>query len=194
MSLTNLNDLQFTGSISSLDLSGLTIKNCRFDNVVWTNCKFDQNTVFLNCHFSGGTYLKCEHFGMAQFNDDCVFDKEADAAISHFRIVEQKKKINREDIQRDIELMIKKFVPRDGIFKLVKKLHISSGSVGLSPHKNVLVDLMKKHIIEMDPLHDDSYQIKTVARAAINNFYNNNRFAGELSLVLNDLCKELNVN
>lgn len=188
----SLKGLQFTGTLSSLDFSEMTIDNCRFDNVVFTNCRFNPNTIFSNSKFMGGYIHNCKQIGKAQFID-CKFDNEADATFSYLRMMEGEKRVTKLDVQRDVELFIKKFVPREGIFKLVKDQNILKGPLGLSPHKKTLLEIMEKHIIEKHPTYDDSFKIKTEVKPAILYFYNNNRHTGELSTVLNELCKKLKV-
>jgi hypothetical protein len=40
--------LQFTGTLNSLDFSGINVSDCRFENVIWSNCTFNDNTIFRN--------------------------------------------------------------------------------------------------------------------------------------------------
>lgn len=187
--------LHFTGTLNSLDFSNINVSNCRFENVIWSNCKFDENTSFQNCYFLGGNIHNCEDFGMSKFID-CEYDAEANSIISYEIIRFGDKKITSEDIKRDIQLFIKRFMPKEGLFKSVSKDNLMKGTFGLSPYKEELLDVMTKYVIEKHTVSFGTgiaYNIRQDARESIKNFLSNNIFSGDLAKAYNELCRKLKV-
>jgi hypothetical protein len=75
-------ELQFSGSISGLDLQGIEFIDCRFKNIEFSNCNFDQNTRFRRCSFDGKLGLTaCDNFGAADFDDKCSLSLTARGVI-----------------------------------------------------------------------------------------------------------------
>lgn len=188
-----IKQLQFTGAINSFDFSGLEFINCRFDNVIWSTCKFNEKTIFSHCHFIGGNIYNCTDFGIADF-DNCSFDIEAESIFSNEKIKHSKNKITRKDIERDVELFIKRFMPKEGIFKSISEDNILRGTFATLTYKDTLLDAMKKHIIEVHPLSHGAgkaYNIKNEAKESIRHYLSNNIFSENLASCVNDLCKKL---
>lgn len=182
----------FTGAIASIDFSGVVFNNCVFENTVWTNCRFNQATVFNGCFFIGGEVHNCENFGSAIFKKNCELDKFAEISINYEKIRFGTKKVDNEDIKQDIALFVKKFVPRDGSFKSVYDDGLLKGHLAISPYKNELVSIMKKFVV--DENIDESghyYKIKPEAKESINHFLNNGIFSGALAQTYNELLRRL---
>jgi|WetSurMetagenome_2_1015567.scaffolds.fasta_scaffold00529_17 hypothetical protein len=188
--------LHFTGTLNSLDFSNVVVSNSRFENVVWSNCKFDDNSIFRNCFFIGGNIHNCENFGLSRFID-CQNDAEADSIIAYEILRFGEKKVTTEDIKRDIQLFIKRFMPKEGLFKSVSKDNLMKGTFGLSPYKDELLDVMGKYIIEKHTVSFGTgvaYNIRQDARDSIKNFLSNNIFSGDLAKAYNELCRRLKVS
>jgi hypothetical protein len=144
----------------------------------------------------GGSIHNCENFGLSKFND-CDYDSEAKSIISYEIIRYGDKKITSEDIKRDIQLFIKRFMPKEGLFKSVSKENLMKGTFGISPYRDELLDVMVKFIIEKHIVSHGSgiaYKIKDEAKESIKNFLSNNIFSGELAKAYNELCKKLKVS
>jgi len=185
--------LQFSGTLSSLDFSKITISNCRFENVSWSNCKFSAHTKFKDCNFISGSIHNCNNFGESHF-ESCQYDAEAESMISYEILKLGNKKVSKEDVQRDIQLFIKRFMPKEGLFKSVHKENILRGTFAVSPYKNDLLSVMKKYIIEEHTVSHSSgiaYHIRAESKESIKNYLTNNIFSGELLKAYHDLCREL---
>jgi len=48
-----LHSLKFMGQIGNLSFNSLRFEGCRFHNVVFRNCEFDDSSEFVNCDFKG---------------------------------------------------------------------------------------------------------------------------------------------
>jgi|GEM_PF-2747208 len=191
----DIENLQFTGTLSSLDFSNVNFSNCRFENIVWSNCRFNEQTLFKSCYFTGGSIHNCEAFGSAQF-EDCEYNSEAEAYITYEKVKQGEKKIGKDDIKRDIQLFIKRFMPKEGLFKAVSKDNLMKGPFGLSPYRDDLLDVMLKHVIEKHTVSHRpgiAYTIKEEAKESIKYFLTNNIYSGELAKVYNELCKRVKV-
>lgn len=184
----------FTGTLASFDFTNITFNNCIFENIVWANSNFSTNTIFKDCYFIGGEIHNCTGFGNSDFQRDCEFDNFAEISINYQKINIGTKKMDSEDIKRDIIMFIRKFVPRDGVYKNVYDDGLFKGHLAISPYKNELLPVMKKYII--DENQDESghhYKIKSESKDSINYYFNNGIFSGELARALNELLRKFKV-
>jgi hypothetical protein len=192
---SQINGYHFTGTLASFDFVGVNFYNCIFENIVWTNCRFNVSTIFDNCSFIGGEIHNCEDFGNANFSKDCDFDRSATISVNYEKIKYGSKKVDSDDIKRDLVMFIRKFVPRDGVFKIVYEDGLFKGHLAISPYKNELIPIMKKYVV--DENLDDSghfYKIKPAARDSINHYFNNGIFSGELARAFNELLRKFKID
>jgi hypothetical protein len=191
----NIHGLQFTGTISSLDCNDTTFSSCRFENITWANCIFNENTVFKNCYFSGGEIKNCEGFGLCDFLDS-EFDDDANVVISNETIRDGNKQIQKEDVRRHIEMFIKKFIAKDGLFRTVFYEHILRGPLSKSQYKDILLEVMEKHIIEkhkISHLTGYAYNVKQTAKNSITHYLHNGVFSEELAKSFHEICTKLKI-
>lgn len=190
----SLEGIHFSGTISSMDFSGITFKKCRFEKDTWANCKFDENTIFESCYFIGGKVINCENFGNAQWVSGYI-DSEAKALISAYRIEAGKKQYTKDDLKHDIESMLRKIVPKEGVgFKTIYETHLTSGTIGHSKYKNIIVDtfsrfLLEKH--EISSISGHAYNVKAAAKDSVKHYLTNGVYTGALADVYEDICKKL---
>jgi hypothetical protein len=188
-----LNGLHISGSITSMDLSNVVFEECRFDNVIWANCKFSEKTIFSNCHFLGGTIQKCEGFGFAEWKNGAM-DDDARALISAERIAAGKKKYSEENLKSDINSVLKKFIPKEGLgFKTVYDEAIESGIISRSMHRNEILRVLVKTLFDKNHIERDkiSYQIKESAKSSISHYAINGVYTGELKKIYQELLTSL---
>ena len=56
-------DIEFSGQIESLSFREVKLRNCKFGNVVFRNCEFDDGSSFERCEFRGDfAVYTCEEF------------------------------------------------------------------------------------------------------------------------------------
>lgn len=189
-----LNGISFSGSISSMDFRGVRFKKCRFERNNWANCSFDETTFFDDCHFIGGKVTNCQNFGSAQWLNG-HFDLEAKALINSFRIDAGKRQYTKEDLKQDIESLLRKIVPKEGIgFKTVYETHLTAGTIGHSKYRDEITEIVKKHLLhrhELSGISGHAYNVKDSAKDAIKHYFSNGVYSGALSDVYDEVCKRL---
>jgi len=187
-------DVHFWGTISNMDLCGINFSNCRFEQVTWTKCKFDEQTIFESCRFYGGREVYCEGFGLATWDTNCLIDGDATSMINSIRISAGKKKYSRDDLKVDIDSMIRKFMPREASFKSLAEINLSTGLISSSLFRDEIIDGFKKYIIEPHHLSGQKapgYNVRDEAKHSFNHYVNNKDLIGPLANVFEYLCKKL---
>lgn len=189
-----INNLHFTGTIQSIDFSNITFNNCRFENVAFANCKFNEFTNFINCNIIGCKEYNCDKFGAVNF-EKCTLDNDTEVIIKYKKDKYLDKAISQKDIKEHILMFIYKFVPRDGVFSTVYSNYLDNGPISFLAHKEVLIDAMKKNIIEEHIISSTStgYNIRKAAKHDIQNYMTNRVFSGTLLQVHKEICKKLKI-
>lgn len=189
----SIEGIHFNGSISSMDFAETTFKNCRFDNVMWANCKFSETTVFESCHFLGGNIQKCEGFGLSHWKRE-VFDSEASALINAERIAAGKKRYSEENLRADIDSVIKKFIPKEGVgMKTVIEEHIGSGIISKSIHRDKITSALIRFLFEkhnVSGVTGAGYHVKETAKQCVAHYAINGVYTGPLNEVYQELSRE----
>jgi len=187
--------LQFTGTVQSINFSNVHFDNCRFENVTFANCDFNSRTTFQNCFFNAGLLQHCNGISESVFTHT-EFTNEAKAMISYEKINHGFSMPTRDDIMRDIEIFIKRFIQREGLFRTIMEEQISKGLIGQAPYKDVFILVLKKYIIESHTVSHGSgfaFNIRANATESLNYFLNNNIFSGELAKAYNEICRKLKI-
>jgi len=191
-----LNGFHFSGSITSMDFSDVVFKDCRFDHVTWVNCKFDEGTIFDSCHYMGGNIQKSDGFGKSEWKSE-VLDNDARALINVERIAAGKKKYSEENLRTDIESIIKKFVPKEGLgFKTVHEEYLASGIINKSLYRDDIIKILIKKLLDKHPISGatgTAYHIKDDAKPAISHYIINGVYTGILSDAYQELLRILDV-
>jgi hypothetical protein len=189
-----LHGVTFTGTLSKMDLSGLHFEDCSFQQVTWANCEFDSKTKFERCVFVGGKVTFCRGFGQAEWVGG-HFDTEANAMIKSEQAVEGKRKYTNADLRYDMEQVIKKFVPKEGVgLKSVYEPHLYSGAIAASIYSKMIIETLKRHLLEenrVSGVTDPAYHIKESAKAAVQHYASNGVFTGALAEAFSELVKLL---
>ena len=85
-------------------------------------------------------------------------------------------------------MFIKKFVPKEGVFKNVKKDYLLKGPLSVSLYKDEILKEMAKHVIDDGT---KSFSVKHKAKHSIQNFLTNGIFSDELGTVYVELKNKL---
>jgi len=193
MPALNFEGLHFSATISSMDFSNIEFKHCRFDNTIWANCKFTENTVFDSCHFIGGNIQKCEGFGLVNWKQE-LFDTEARENINAERIAAGKKKYTEESLRLDIESIIKKFIPKEGVgLKSVREDHLTSGIIVKSINRDLIINTLIRMLFEEHHISGFSgvgYHIKDSAKSSILHYAINGVYTGPLNEAYQELVQK----
>ncbi len=184
--------LQFSGSISSMDFSMRTFKDCRFDNVVWINCTFDATTGFDGCRFIGGRLDHCDGFGVASFQNiwadpDASILIKSEQVLAHARIYEPS------DLERDINLLIRKLVSPEGFgTRSLEERYLKSGTFSASPHRDAILDAFWRHIIERHTVAGrPGVNVRAEARDALMFYVANGVMSGPLARAHDEVLQNL---
>jgi hypothetical protein len=189
-----LRGVTFTGTVSKMDLSGVRFEECSFQQVTWANCEFNSETKFERCVFVGGKVTFCKGFGQAEWIGGHV-DTEANGMINSEKIAEGKRKYTTADLRYEMEQVIKKFVPKEGVgLKSVYEPHLYSGAFGASIHRKVIIETLKRHVLEENRVSgaaEGAYHIRESAKGAVGHYASNGVFTGALADAFSELVKLL---
>ncbi|MHB1117239.1 NACHT domain-containing protein [Sideroxydans sp.] len=192
-----LDNLCFSGTVSRFDFSGVNFSDCRFVNVNWANCTFDQSTTYSHCQFFGGAVSGCKGFGMANWSADCTQDDEARALIDSEKIRAGKRMYSEEDLKLDIQALLRKFVPRESLgTKSIIDKHLMSGQIATSINGGIVADEFKKRIVDIHDisgLESKGLHIKEEAKDAVVHWAANGVFTGLLAELFDRLMERLNI-
>jgi len=186
----------FSGTISSMDFSGIEFKDCKFNQVTWANCDFDEKTVFKKCYFIGGKAFNSKGFGKSIF-EKTLYDSEAKSFINAELIQAKKKHYTNDDLKNDIVQIVKRFIPNEGVgFKAVHEENIDTGAIARSKYKNEIIEIFKIYILE--EIHRAStigtrYVVRDSAKESIMNYLRNGVFTGVLAETYEKLRSKLKI-
>lgn len=192
-----LRRLPFSGTIARMDLRHVMFEQCRFERVVWANCKFDESTVFDGCHFTGGMSVHCEGLGSAQWRGGTI-DQEAAAWISGVRVKEGKQNYSTDELRADISSVVQKFLRKgSGGLKTIEETHLKRGSISASPYRDEILRELCSSVLEAHEISGTSgkgYHIKGAAEDAVKFYATNNVFTGPIQVAFDRLRKKLHLS
>jgi hypothetical protein len=189
------NCLPFFGGVAKFDFSGMIFKSCTFDHVRWGNCKFDSNTTFNNCIFTGtGSANHCTNFGLANWSG-LITDSESQAFIDSLRIADGTKSYDVNDLKADMDAVLKKFFSAGGLgFKKINTNHIKTGHISASRNRDEVIEILCKKVIslvEAGASGKSYYEVSSTSKEALRFFATNNVYTGDIKTAFNELTKSL---
>jgi NACHT domain len=174
--------LNFTGTVARYDMRGVHFEFCRFDNVTWANCRFDEETTFLECAFSGGTPpAHCDGLGSAKVKD-CRLDAEADAMFNRERVKDGRRRYSSDDLQSDIKSVVSKFISKGGVgLKAVGEANLKKGPISASRYRDEILEVLGAIALDQHTIPGGyGYNIRENALEAFKFFAANNVLTGPL--------------
>lgn len=191
------NGAVFFGSLSRFDWRGQSFKNCVFENVRWTKCKFDASTIFDNCYLFGGSSSFCEGFSEAEWND-LQSDELGRLFLDSEAVSAGKIRYSEQHLKRDVVCILEKFIGKGGVgFKSVDEVNLFKGKIGISPNKDKIVEVLRKSTLE--PHHisggtQKALNISENAKEAVRVLLSNNVITGNLLQVFDELRKRTGIS
>lgn len=185
--------VQFVGTISSLDLRGLVIRDCHFDSATFANCRFNSATKFLNCSITDLRIQNCEQFGMVVFEGVNYFDDESKNLVQAEMISAGTRQYLESNLVADIDCLVKRFLPRETSgFKNVEERNLSRGVVGHSIHKTVIIDSFKRECLTSHPKDGMVvYAVKDEVKSDFMFYVGNGVPTGKLAALKTELSRKL---
>ena len=190
---TPISGIAFTGTVSAMDMTGVTFADCRFDNVGWTNVEFDDRTEFERCHFVGGIVERSVGMGRCEYKN-CTWDVEARRMIRAAQAKEGKRKYTREDLRADISAVVNKFVSRSGFLKTVETGNLGRGTIRNSKYRREIIGAVTDGLLErhhISGVRDGGVNVRADAAESVQFFANNGVMTGRLRDVFEALAARL---
>lgn len=188
--------LAFEGDITSLALEGMRFSACRFDHVRWTNCAFDNATVFEGCEFRGGAATNSKGLGSAQ-RVNCRLDPEAAEFFRREEIAIGGSSYSRDDLKRDIEHVVRKFVSKGGLgFATIRRSDLKRGRISASPYATEILAVIEKRLLEehaISGVKEGGLHLRPEAEDALRFLDQNGVLTGALERVFEEICKKLQI-
>lgn len=185
----------FTGTIAAMDLSGFTFTDCRFDRVVWAGVEFDESTVFEACHFTSGIIENTVGMGLCVYRG-CTWDSEAEAMVHAAQAREGKRKYSKEDLERDVGIIVKKFVNRSGFLRTVEARNLDRGVIRNSRFCEEVIEEIQSSVLEkhrISGVKEGGWNVRQEAKDAVQFYVDNGVMTGPLKDVIETLMRRLEV-
>jgi hypothetical protein len=105
-----IDGLDFAGQVGGLDLRGITIRRCHFNDVDFAHCTFDEATSFENCRIEGRlSFTNCNSMDLVSYSDDCEISAEARGTINRFRRPENRFPVTADDLRVALRDLMRRF-------------------------------------------------------------------------------------
>lgn len=191
-----LTGLQFVGTMSGFDLRDLTISECHFDNVTFTNCRFSLTTQFLNCRFTELRVVNCQQFGSVRWDASNRHDDASKMLIDAEMVSAGRRAYGDDNLLGDVDCLIHRFLPRETSgFKNIEERNLSRGLIGHSQHKDLIIDTFKKHCLVAHPVSGLLvYCVSEQSKADFIFYVGNGVLTGQLAEIRNELRKKLGLS
>ena len=186
-------DLHIEGTITGLDLRGVSFANSSFVNAGFSKCLFDRSTRFSRCTFEGAFDVEdCEDFGDASYSE-CTFGPRAR------EVVQLNDPLGRIEVTEDqvrwtVRLALQAFQKGVG-FKAIPRSTCNRGRLSRSPiSAHVWRALEQQGIvssISIKGLLEDGLQIQESKREEVQLFLSNAILSGSLREAVLAIVQEL---
>jgi len=189
----SFNDLYFSGTIASMDFSNMEFESCTFDQVTWKNCRFNERTKFNWCHLIGGRIIQSQSIGLVQI-PETKLDKDARQFMTNSQIELGKKQYTEDNLRNDISIVMRKFVPRVGVYKKIEENNMRRGAISSSKYQKQIIDILSNHVIEYIRTGggaENYYTIRKEARGSVDHFLSDGVFTGELVSAYDELRRSI---
>ena len=188
-----LTGLQFVGTMSGFDLRDLTISECHFDTVTFTNCRFSATTQFLNCRFTELRVVNCQQFGLARWTTSNLLDEVSKKLIDAEMVSAGRRLYGDDNLIGDIDCLVRRFLPRETSgFKNVEERNLSRGLIGHSQHKDLIIETFKRHCLAAHPFSGAQvYSVLEQCRPDFIFYVGNGVLTGKLAELRDELRRKL---
>ncbi len=185
----NFRGLDFKGSISGLDLRNIRFNQCRFSNVEFTNCLFNEKTRFVECSIDDQFVItSCEAFSLAQF-DRCSFSLQARGTIQREQ-GQQKLPITQRQIIGAMRDALRYFQQGSAGFTN-RKVELFNARLRHVPFADQLLESLEKNRIIERRLQAGTEEFILVRTAEARVFLQNRTHVGHIKRVIDQLETEL---
>jgi hypothetical protein len=192
LGLQTFSALDVMGTLNGYDFRGARFEDCEFEGVIWFGCIFDGNTVFSRCVFRANRVLACDGFGSCTWIG-CELDNLSTTAFRSEQIRAERVPYTQYDLRHDVRLLAKKFVEA-GRFREVRQSDLGKGPLGLSIHRNRIVECFKDSILDRhDASEIVSYSVKPSERETVQFFLDNGVPSGSIKTVVDELARSLHI-
>jgi hypothetical protein len=186
----DLKDLFFSGSLARFDFTGVTFEDCVFHQVSWANCRFSIQSRFSRCRFVGGSIVACQDFGLSDFSM-CQFDADAKTVVNAEMIRAGRRAYSIEDLRSDLNCLISKFIPKDGLgVKSVEERSLDRGIISSSVHKDEIIEGFKRIFLDSHVLSGpgrNGFHVKDEAKQSFLYFSTNGVYTGPIKQFFDEI-------
>jgi hypothetical protein len=187
--------MQFSDTLSNLDLRGVTFRHCRFENVTIMRSEFDATTRFENCRFVGVDLLKSPSFVLSSIAANCSVDVGLRRHIVVGTMESGKRRYGLEDLRADMELILLRLLPSDALPPARVSLdQIDRGRIATSPLRDEIIAALRRNVIEEVPSNDKNapeFHLRRDVVSAVRYHRSNGVFVGGLADAWNEVRQKI---
>lgn len=189
-----LENLFVIGTVNKLDFSGVTIRNSKFQDVTFKQCKADSRTVFENCRFSES--LDFEKSGKKEWAQ--VQLENCDCELPTRIIWEEVRGFStgdrKEHIKDALRLALEKFWHHGRLKETIRQQHWNTGSLGHSLYCKPILDAMLHHNLlsekSISGVHEGGYRFDKSAIPDLQRYMDNRQLTGLIKDVYDELLQK----
>ncbi|MEX2218648.1 MAG: NACHT domain-containing protein [Phycisphaerales bacterium] len=189
---SKLDGLYLTGTVEKFDFGGFIFSNCVFEDLVFSDCDVDGDTVFDGCRFPGTMEIVGSNrsgWSEVRLTENC--DIGAKARIA-FAIVGLGGGAGAEELASQcLELALTKFWKGGHIHRSVARVHWARGPLGQHPlRERVLRALIRQGVIreiQIGGVAEGGLALEKDAEPDLQRFMDNRQLTGRIKRALEEL-------
>ena len=181
-------DLNISGSVDRIDLSGITFLRGLFADVSFVRCKADQATRFSGCRFAGDLQFEdcsTKEWGLVQLEDDCIL--EPPTHLVWEGILGKNTGSKKDHIRDAIQLALGKFWVNGRLKGSIRREDWRKGTLGHSIYCQSLLSEMLKHKlilqVTISGASEGGYAFNREALGDLQTFMDNRQAVGLIKTV-----------
>jgi hypothetical protein len=143
-----LRNLVFADTLMGFDLSGVRFDSCRFENVTFLRCEFDERTTFQSCTFEAITAIHSRGLAKSRFDEKCSYDAEFRRHLLAGALQTGTMRYSLDDLRTDFELVLTRLDGNHVSPPVVTEQELERGRVGNSPCREDLFRALRQYVVE----------------------------------------------
>jgi hypothetical protein len=189
-----ISGLYLIGNIAGLDLSGVTLRNCVFADVVFTRCDANTETIFDTCRFSGELdFQNVEKKAWSQVKlNDCTLLPPSNLIWEEIR--GESLETREKHVMDALSLALSKFWYHGQFKKSIRKDNWRRGSLGHSIYcDKILKAMLKLQLVEevsISGVSEGGYVFSMKSVSDLQRFMDNRQLAGKIREVYDYLVRD----
>jgi hypothetical protein len=183
--------LYLTGSLSNLDLRGVTFRNCILNDIEFTKCIFDDNSIFAECEFKGRLLDdSCDGFGAIIVTEDCKLSAAVKSAFQNGNVRGVSLRISKEQVIEGVHDLLRRFMRGQMAFVTRRQDAVTVSATRIGPFGNDMISVLEYHGV-LEPFQSSGSKLYRVGDTReVRLFIQNNLATGKLRTAIETIVNK----